>query len=275
MKAAASAAMSWQEAAPALKSHFFDGVRPVLQELPGDGWPTRVQLNQLATKYRVTNSLGSPIRFVAPPADAVSAMRYETAIAATGEVPTRDNWHDLFNAVQWVAFPRLKAAINAQHVRLLTAGGTAEATARSGQRDVLTMLDESGVIVASADASLLDLVRRFQWRELFVERRGEVIRNMRFVLAGHGLLEKSLAPFIGITAKAMLLPVDTNTTTLDADSCALDALAADWLCNESNLCDSRNLAPLPLLGIPSWDVRNESVAFYANTDYFRPGRRGS
>lgn len=269
MNGAPAVPMTWHAAANALATPFFDGVRPVLRELDGvegTAWPAREQLNTLAAKRQVINARGAPIRFVPPPAEPLSAMGYETRIADTGEVPTRDNWHDLFNTLQWIAFPHLKSAINAQHARLLAAGGTAEASARSAPRDVLTMFDESGVIVASRDASLLELIRNFQWRELFVARRHDVIANMHFVLVGHGLMEKSLTPFIGITAKAMLLEVDANAIKLDR-------AAADWLMDDRHLADSRHLAPLPLLGIPGWDDRNDSAAFYDDTTYFRAGRR--
>lgn len=266
MQAATGVPMGWHDAADALARPFFDGVRPMLRELDGDTWPSLAQLNVLAAKHQIANTRGAPIRFVPPPTTATSAMRYETLVANTGEVPTRDNWHDLFNALQWIAFPHFKSAINTQHARLLAAGGTAEASARSVPRDVLTMFDESGVIVASADASLLDLIRRFQWRELFVARREEVIASVRFVLVGHGLMEKALSPFIGITTKAMLLEVEANSP-------ALDRAAADWLMDEEHLANSYHLAPLPLLGIPGWDARNESAAFYDDTRYFRAGRR--
>lgn len=267
MMAGAVVPVSWQGAASALALPFFDAVRPLLRELEGSEWPSLERLNALAGRRHIVNARDKAIRFVTPPAEAVSAMRYETQIDASGEVPTRDNWHDLFNALQWIAVPHLKSAINAGHARLLATGGAAEATARSAPRDVLTMFDESGIIVASADASLLELIRAFRWRELFIERRAEAIANMCFVLVGHGLLEKSLAPFVGITAKAMLLNVD-------AQSPGLDQAAAEWLGGESNLADSHNLAPLPLLGIPGWDARNEAPEFYQNSHYFRPGRRG-
>ncbi|MBC7621767.1 MAG: DUF3025 domain-containing protein [Aeromicrobium sp.] len=196
-------------------------------------------------------------------------MSYEMQIAATGEVPTRQNLHDLFNALQWLSFPGFKSAINAEHVKRLNAGGEAEAKGRSKARDVLTMFDESGVLVASCDTALLELLKNFAWRELFVERRADVIANMRFYLVGHGLMEKALAPFIGMTGKAMLLRVECA----DLDRVAvLDAAAAQWLHDAENLGSAVNLSPLPLLGVPGWDRRNECAEFYDNTDYFRPGR---
>lgn len=238
---------------PALATPFFNAVRGELAALGDD-----IGLEALNA---MADARGLRVRFVSPHEN-LSGMGYEISIDATGEVPTRDNPHDFFNALQWLAFPRMKAAINAGHLRHLEAAGQP----RSPARNVLTMIDESGVLVASEDASLLQLLREFRWQELFVNRRQEVVAMMRFALVGHGLMEKSLAPFIGLTGKAILLNVP--------DSTSLDAAASAWIDDEANLSSSRNLAPLPLLGIPGWDARNEEASFYGNTDYFRPGRRG-
>jgi Protein of unknown function (DUF3025) len=260
----------WQKSCEQLNHRAFDAIREALRECEGEGenWPSLCVLNEIAVKRRVVNTNGRAIRFVAPVDATSSAMQYETSIAATGEIPTRENFHDLFNALQWLSFPKLKDAINAGHVRLLQERGEAEARERSVPRDVLTMFDESGIIVASSDESLLQLIRDFSWRTVFVERREQVKRDVRFLLCGHGLLEKSLAPFIGITAKAILLHVDANT--LD-DPAALDSKAAEWLSTSENLTDARHLSPMPLLGIPGWDARSEDAAFYDNTQYFRAG----
>jgi Protein of unknown function (DUF3025) len=258
----------WRDAGERLTHAAFDAIRPALRELDGQYWPTPAALNELAAERRIVSANRQAIRFVAPMNATSSAMQYETSIVATGEIPTRENFHDLFNALQWLSFPKLKGAINAGHARMLGEGGDVEARARSVPRDVLTMFDESGIIVASCDETLLQLIRDFSWQQLFIERREHVKREMRFLLCGHGLLEKSLAPFIGITAKAILLHVDH--ATLD-DQATLDGCAADWLRDARNLADARNLSPLPLLGIPGWDARNEDAAFYSNTNYFRPG----
>jgi Protein of unknown function (DUF3025) len=258
----------WRDTGERLIHAAFDAIRPALRELDGQYWPTLAALNELAAERGIVSANGYAIDFVASMDTSSSAMQYETSIAATGEIPTRENFHDLFNALQWLSFPKLKSAINAGHARMLGERGDAEARTRSVPRDVLTMFDESGIIVASSDESLLQVIRNFSWQQLFVERREDVRRNMRFLLCGHGLLEKSLAPFIGITAKAILLHVDH--ATLD-DRATLDGCAADWLRDTRNLADARNLSPLPLLGIPGWDARNEDAAFYDNTHYFRPG----
>ena len=236
---------------PALATPFFDAVRTELAAL-GAG-------DKLARLNAIAVERGLSVRFVLPRGD-LSGMDYEITIDATGEVPTRDNPHDLFNVLQWLAFPRMKAAINAGHLR----HRVPFSASRAVPRDVLTMIDESGVLVACDDASLLALLREFRWKELFVERRDDVITSMRFALVGHGLMEKALAPFIGLTGKAILLHVSRNDS--------LDTAAAAWIEDDANLVSSRNLAPLPLLGIPGWDARNIDSTFYDNANYFRPGR---
>lgn len=265
MEGRGAAPLSWAGAQAALDAAFFDGIRPWLAALPRETWPPLATLDAFAASAGICNARGQPIHFVPPQDGLTSAMHYETQIADAGRVPTRDNWHDLFNALQWLAFPTMKATISRRHAELLSARGAVEAKSRSVPRDVLTMVDESGILVASADESLLELIRQFRWHELFVQRRDEVKANMRFVLVGHGLMEKSLVPFVGITAKAVLLHVDADAS--------LDAAAADWLEQNDHLQSSQNLAPLPLLGIPGWDARNNDPHFYANTNYFRPGRR--
>lgn len=235
----------------ALITPFFDAVRAELDAL--NGRSDLDALNALAVQR------GALVRFV-PPAQDVSAVDYEMTIATTGEIPTRDNAHDFFNALQWLAFPQTKAAINAGHLRHSATIGM-----RPIARDVLTMIDESGVLVASADETLLTLLRKFKWRELFVDHRADVMTKMRFALIGHGLMERALNPFIGLTGKAVLLNI--------ADDESLDAAAARWIADDTHLASSRMLSPLPLLGIPGWDARNEPPEFYDNTEYFRPGRR--
>lgn len=255
---------AWRESADPLSGAYFDGVRPWLQQLDDERWPSLARLNALAESRQARNARGDLIRFVPPADSSASAMHYETHIATTGEVPTRENWHDLFNALQWLGFPQMKATINARHAEFLRARGTDEARSRSVPRDVLTMVDESGILVASEDDSLLELIRQFRWRELFVGRREHVKTRVRFVLVGHGLMEKAMKPFIGMTGKAILLNISASSP--------LDAAAADWLRDDANLTSSHQLAPLPLLGIPRWDPRNEDPAFYENPGYFRPGR---
>ncbi|MEQ1516257.1 MAG: DUF3025 domain-containing protein [Usitatibacteraceae bacterium] len=255
----------------------FDSIRAPLAQLVGDeSWPSIARLNQFAAG--VANFRGKPIRFVlsdAPSgAPAPRYEHYEMRIAESGEIATRENWHDFFNAMSWLAFPEAKSAISETHARLLSARGEQEIRARSTPRDVLTLFDEGGIVVASSDASLLELIRAFEWKALFVDRRAEVETKMRFYLFGHSMLEKALQPYVGVTAKAILFDVDDAFLRIDraAQLRQIDRRAAAWLTDESNLSSSKHFSPLPWLGVPGWWEANASPQFYDDAHYFRRGR---
>jgi len=54
----------------------------------------------------------------------------------------------------------------------------------------------------------------------------------------------------------------------------LDSLLADYLAEPQHCRSTRDLSPVPLLGVPGWAAENDNAAYYDNTAYFRPGRRG-
>ena len=218
----------------------------------------------------VVNAAGQPLvpGSLAPDG---GAPAYERSVAAEGVLAVRsDDWHDLMNLLAWCVFPLSKARLNAGHV---AADGAATTPRRSPRRDALTLFDENGLLVASADPSLVALLRGFRWRELFVERRTDVLRSMRFLVFGHGLLDKARAPFIGLTAHALVLDVPQALLGQPdpAIAAALDRPLAGLV---DTLASPRDLAPLPVLGIPGWWPANEDPVFYDNARYFRPGRHG-
>ncbi|MBC7780265.1 MAG: DUF3025 domain-containing protein [Proteobacteria bacterium] len=224
----------------------------------------------------VTNRSGRALCPEAPVPGA-GASDFERAVAGSGALALRDgSWHDLLNLLVWCVFPRAKAALNAAHVDDIdrsrpTSGGSSSRPTRSALRDALTLFDENGVVVISADASLDRLLREFRWRELFVERRIDVVRSMRFVVFGHGLLDKARAPYLGLTGHACILPAAPAWLALEAPALAthVDAALAREL---MRLRTPRDLSPLPILGVPGWWQANEAPAFYENDAYFRPGR---
>jgi hypothetical protein len=218
-------------------------------------------LNEMAERLDARHThTAKALRFASLPG-ACAAAEYEQGIAASGNVPTReDNLHDFLNALVWLRFPELKSALNQRHCEVL-AQQPKERTQRGRQRDQLTLLDESGMLFACAQPALLDLLRAKKWVELFWNRRMDVHRHVRFVVVGHGLLEKCLAPFPGMTAKCLLLP--TAETTLPA----LDRLAAAAVLTAQAL----ELPPLPVQGVPGWDA-NEGRSYYEDTRVFRPAR---
>jgi hypothetical protein len=222
--------------------------------------PSMDVLNALAAARGTTQARGLPLRFFAPDGR-LAARDYETHILQTGQVPSRpDTWHDMLNALVWLRFPRFKAALNAAHGEAIAH----EIDSRRGRRrDALTVLDESGVWVISRDPALPALLAERAWNALFWEARARVESEMRFVVVGHALLEKALAPYPAMTGKCL---------TLIADSDGLDAADAQ-AARELNAIDTpRQLAPLPVQGIPGWDAANARAAYYANREVFRPPR---
>ena len=185
-------------------------------------------------------------RFVADNAD-------EVHLFETGRVQTRpDNKHDLFNALAWLAFPKTKARINAMHAAEIPAEGGK----RGRLRDLLTIFDEGGAIVAGTPEAA-ELVRQANWRELFVERH----RDFRIAVVGHAVLEQALAPRLGLTCKVIFADPQRE----------LDSQAAHWLATQGG--SPRDLPPLPVLGYPGWFPGSGAPGFYSDERYFRPLQR--
>jgi hypothetical protein len=240
-------------------------------------WPTLAELQALVSARAIVSGGGQPLRLVPQEARAgVFEDRYEVRIHRAGELQLRmQNWHDLFNLLAWLTFPRAKAAINARHYRALLEQQSAGALNRGTAQDALTLFDESGVIVASSDAELLRDVREFAWKRLFWQRRERVESGLRCVIFGHALYEKALQPFVGITGRGVLFDVDHGFSALPPAQQLqqLDERLAARIADKALFCATRELAPLPLLGMPGWWPDNCRESFYDNTGYFRPGRR--
>ena len=196
------------------------------------------------------------MRFVPPgPSDPY----YEVQLFETGQVQTRtDSLHDLFNALAWLAFPRTKALSNALHAEEIPREGGR----RGRRRDLLTLLDEGGAIVHCDDAELLELVRNFRWKELFWQRRAQVLERMRLHILGHATLEQAVKPWPGIACKAIFVPFDADA----------DTAAHAWLAALEPDTNPRALPPLPIFGYPGWMPGSEHSGFYDDSRYFREKR---
>jgi len=244
-----------------LESPIFDPLRPALARLPSDRFPSHAELTAAAAG--IATSRGTALRFV-PPRDHTDRERryYELHIAQTGEVETRPgNWHDFFNALAWITYPRAKAAINAQHAAILQERGDAEAKRRGPERDALTLFDEGGVIVATDDASLTRLIVDFEWKEIFWRRRAELETKARFFAFGHALFEKAVEPYLGIVAKTVFVP-------FARDSVRADELLATHFADRANFPRPKSMAPMPVLGVPGWHAGQDET-FYDDPRHFR------
>lgn len=181
---------------------------------------------------------------------AALATGYEHHVATTGRVPTRDNAHDLFNGLVWLRCPALKTALNRSHI----AAPRAPAGQRGPLRDALTLLDESGLLLA-APPQLQQALRDKDWTALFVTHRA-LWAEARMLVVGHALLEKLLAPRKPLCARVLVVS--------DVEAPVLPARLAP-----------PDLPPLPVLGIPGWWAANASQDFYADAQVFRQPRLAS
>jgi hypothetical protein len=259
----------------------FEVLRPLLARLspPAGSWPDLDDFQQWvdASPAPIVTGGGAPLRIV-PPSDAGLAdwrAGYEPRTYLNGELQTRsENEHDLFNLLVWLSFPRTKVALNARHYRLLHGRQGQGAQPRNPAQDALTQFDETGVVIACAEPELEELLRGFRWKELFWSRREEVRAQMACYLFGHGLMEKALAPYRGMTGKGLLVTVTDSFFSLPLAERIeqLDATLAGRLAGADYLARPADLAPVPALGFPGFTQENEQEAYYDDQSYFRPGR---
>ena len=269
----------WNKAA-LLRSPLFAPLHPVLAKLEAGDFPSLGDCNALLAAHHppITVRSGAPLRFVAQQRGKLPfEAQYEPRGYLTGEVQMREhNWHDLLNALVWLTFPETKAVLNARHYHALTEESASCHTRRGAVRDVNTLIDESGVIVVYADNQLAGLLRNFNWKELFWQRREQLRAGMGFYLFGHGLYEKALQPYVGMTGQGLLLAVEPGFISWPTTRqlLHLDSLLADHLAASEHCRSTRDLSPVPLLGVPGWAADNNCAEYYDNTAYFRSGRRG-
>jgi hypothetical protein len=176
---------------------------------------------------------------------------YESFIARTRCVPTRDNLHDLFNGVMWLSYPHTKQRLNELQAEYIAIHGSSGP--RGALRDALTLFDENAAVL-QAPAELLDALRGRDWHTLFVKRRAQW-QSARIAIFGHALLEKLLQPRKAITAHVWV--IDDLT-----DASLASSLTAERLTPKPFL-------PLPVLGIPGWWSANEDRSFYDDPEVFR------
>ena len=227
----------------------FDSVRPWIEKAEDF---SLARLNLLSEGSNLRTENGKPVRFVPP---SHSDPYYEVHVFETGHVQTRaGNKHDLFNALAWLAFPKTKARINALHAAEIPR----EVGKRGRLRDMLTIFDEGGAIVACT-GDVAELVRETRWAELFMQRH----RDLRIVVLGHAVLEQALAPHPGITCKVIFADPSRD----------LDAQAADWLATTGK--SPRDMPPLPVFGYPGWFPGSGEAGFYADERHFRPLHRAN
>lgn len=236
---------------PAAPLPALDWSRPWLHALRGRGESVAAAIATGASVADALNAQATPdAPHFAPQAALPAGMAYEAFIAETGSVPTRDNLHDLFNGLVWLAEPALKRRLNALHAAELAHQGVG--ARRGALRDALTLFDESGALL-DAPPVLVDSLRRRDWQRLFITDRA-LWQQARLRVVGHALLEQlATAPRKPLVA-----------FVLATDPLLLDE--ASWA--------AKPFLPLPVLGVPGWCQPNHDPAFYDDAAVFRPPKAG-
>ena len=87
--------------------------------------------NDLARGQRVHNGSGLPLEVV-PQNRLPAGVAYETFIYEHGQVPSRANLHDFFNALIWLRYPSIKRQLNVMQAACIReAGDSSVSQARS------------------------------------------------------------------------------------------------------------------------------------------------
>ena len=219
-------------------------------------------------KTNLCSRSGHRIRFV--PSDQLADEPYERRIYNSGQISTRpNNWHDLFNALVWAKYPAIKVAMNSCHFH---AWSEQKSGRRGKLRDALTLFDECGVIVYSANKKILRALSERRWKETFLDERFRL--DLQLSVCGHAILEKYLSPYKSMTAKALLLHVTEDFMLLPKTVAlrSIDVFVAKQLLDEKLLDSPASLGPLPLAGVPGWWSPDEqsSEFFYDDLQVFRP-----
>lgn len=242
--------------------------QPILQSAD---W--RAALNTAATPLK--NHRGLPIRFV-PQAELPSGTPYEAFISGTGQVPTRDNLHDFFNALVWLAFPKIKSQLNAcqaAEIARMSNAATDLSLSMSNRgrvRDAATIFDENAALIITRDPELVEALRNHEWRHVFIGRREAFLQDYDVWLFGHALMEKLELPYKGITAHAWTVEADNTFFILSPMEKRI------WVDEQVSKqlaygLSTSSFTPLPVLGLPGWWGSQEE-SFYSDTKVFRPKR---
>ena len=251
---------------------WYDAVRPAFERAAPSEDDFIEAFNRAAAQLDLRNHLGAPLRFV--PQDALpEGMAYEAFISATGNVPTRDNLHDFFNALVWQSYPLVKRALNALQAAQIALD--ADGKSRGPARDAATILDENGalLVVRGGDAGreLVEDLRAHRWLAALHQKRAMFGADAEVWLFGHALMEKLVAPRKAITAHTRVVFAGDDYFGLewDARRAWIDRAVAASLTHEA--LTPGGFTPLQVLGIPGW-WPGQDPDFYLDTTVFRPKR---
>lgn len=228
------------------------------------------------------NQMSQTLQFVSQNA-LPEGEAYEHFIGITGNIPTRDNLHDLFNGSIWLTFPKTKAVLNYYHMLEIAKQGISERRGRV--RDTITVFDENGAVLVTADPNIGEALIDFDWQASLVTPRDkwddptqpDDSAQAAVYIFGHALLEQLLHPRKPLCAHSIVIHVTQSFFTLSLAERIrfLDDKVAEYMDTLLSKDDvtPRQLAPLPILGVPHFWAENTDTDFYEDSYVFRSGRR--
>jgi hypothetical protein len=202
---------------------------------------------------------------------------YQLRLFLKGELLTRNqNWHDVFNFFTHCIWPKSKAVLNARHFFVIDETLPFPWTARPGQnrgpeQDLLTHVDEGGVLVVTSDAQVLHNLKNREWKEVFCRGRAALKESTRFWIFGHALFEDVLKghPRPHGSGVGILVPPHFWEQDWDTQRQKVDLEFALLLQQRSSFKKLKDVFPVPLLGYPGFVPENEFEEFYEDKIYFR------
>jgi hypothetical protein len=150
-----------------------------------DRFPTADELSALYAEQN--GALGLPISFERAPKHKpkrrgppnVSEL-YEGRIVERGTVPTRaDDWHDLFNSLAFITFPRAKRALHTRQYEIWKQRIGPDAkrlpNARTREQDALSLFDEGGLCVVAPRGRALTVEAALETDESYLVPFGHAL----------------------------------------------------------------------------------------------------
>ncbi len=241
----------------------FAAVQPWREWLQATGWPSIAEMDaaMASTVHAVSRQT---LRLVAQtPALLADSLHYESRILEHAAIATREgNWHDLLNALIWLAHSPIKSALNARQVADIERVGS---RARTRGQCALTHFDEAGIVLVLRDPARLAAWDSHDWVGLF---HGLNAADFAVAVVGHALLEHALKPGQLLVGKALVAVHPTPNAGLQS---ALATIAVA-ISEHRLLLDPQELRPLPLVGLPGWHPLAGEIGFLQSAPCFASKR---
>ncbi|MGQ0799027.1 MAG: DUF3025 domain-containing protein [Pseudomarimonas sp.] len=241
----------------------FADVQPWREWLTASNWPCIADMDVAlaSTEHSIS---GRRLRVVAQtPTLLADGLHYESRILERAAIATREgNWHDLLNALIWLAHGPIKSALNARQVVDIERVGS---RIRTRGQCALTHFDEAGIVLVLRDSARLEAWDQHDWVGVF---HGLKAADFAVAVVGHALLEHALKPGQLLVGKALAVIHPKPSVGL------ADALAsiANAIGEQRLLLDPQELRPLPLVGLPGWHPQSGKIEFLQSAPCFAPKR---